>query len=114
MAENKIYFRNRPAKLYNKMGTIVQTAKLLAVFLMSNQEFVEAKDFYNYDTENGSTDPGYHEYYIVLLFRKPDGELFTTVRSRHNPKAFGFNRNHKNKEEYYRGLIGQEFKIILQ
>jgi hypothetical protein len=41
----------------------------------------------------------------MLIFQKPFGDLFTTVRPMHG--RFG------NKQTYYEGMIGQEFEIII-
>lgn len=77
----------------------------------------QAKDFLEYDTthESGKYALGFQSYYLLLIFQKPFGDLFTTVR----PMYGAYDRRSKSqqqtisKQKYYEGLIGQEFDIII-
>jgi hypothetical protein len=92
-------------------GKPTQTATLLLVLNVPMGAIQDSKDFLEYDTDNKFVLP-YDTWYLVLIFKKSNGDLFTTVRpASRNKMAFGFNAKYKSKEEYYKGLIGQEFQI---
>jgi hypothetical protein len=105
----EIKFSHVYNKLLDANGQPVKTARLLLVTVISLEELNAAKHFYEYDTDNGKYKIPYSDHYLLLLFQKPDGSLFTTVRNRYNPKFY------KNlpacKDNYYRALVNQEFNI---
>lgn len=94
-------------------GKPIRTATLLLVLYVPMEELTQAKQFIEYDTDNVYKIP-FDSYYLLLIFQKPNGDLFTTVRpSSRNKYAFGFNAKYKSKLDYYRELVGQEFNILI-
>jgi len=95
-------------------GRPIRTATLLLVLYVQMEELTQAKQFIEYDTDNGVYKIPFDTYYLLLVFQKSNGDLFTTVRpASRNKMAFGFNAKYKSKFDYYRGLVGQEFNILI-
>jgi thiaminase len=92
--------------VYNKLKGAdgpVKTAQLLLVIVQMHDDIMHNKAFMDYDTDNGKYTINYANAYLLLVFKKPDGNLFTTVRPQWND--FG------NKKPYYDDLIGHQFQI---
>lgn len=104
MAKPKIKFSHTYKKLMDSQGNVIKNAKLLLVLPVQMESISQAKDFLAYDTDNKYTLP-FSTWYVTLLFQKPFGDLFTTVRPMFS--KFG------NKQKYYEPLIGQEFDIVI-
>jgi len=112
---NEIKFSNN----YTKLPLEESIATLEYVGLLRKENQTNA--FLNYDTyyhntyhfESKSAIGVAHGYYplkkvdyLLLLFRTLKGCYFTTIRSKVG--MYG-----RDKEEYYRTKVGQEFKIII-
>jgi hypothetical protein len=95
--------------VYNKLkdvdGKPIKTAKLLLVLPVANDAIREMKDFIEYDTDKGKYTIQYATWYLLLLFLKPNGDLFTTVRPQWN--------NFGNKKPYYDKLIGHDLDVVI-
>lgn len=102
-----IKFSQLQKKLLNSSGEVIETAKLLLVSVIPMEDISPATDFIEYETDNKVSIP-FSEFYLLLIFLRPDGEIFTTVRPRHSIK-----KGELTKEQYYRGLVGSEFEIII-
>lgn len=100
----KIKFSHAYTKLLHE-GEPVKEAKLLLVVQVRIEDITESKDFLNYDTDNGKYNLMYSSLYAMLLFQKPSGDVFTTVRP-----AYG---RYGNKYEYYKKFIGQVFDVVI-
>ena len=97
------------SQLYDKLCTIrddpIKTAWLLGVYEIHLED--QHPLFIAYDTDDIYKLPSKGKY-LMLLFLKPQEEgmpatnLFTTLR-----------RHTLQKYNYYRKLVGQEFKIVL-
>ena len=110
-----IFFRKPYNKLKDAEGKLVESAQLIFVSLVSPEELVAAPEFLAYETEGHRASLDDCEYYILLLFKKPDGTLFTTVRPRYaNNKALAFRKKWRTYEQYYKEKIGQFFQIKLE
>lgn len=94
-------------KLVDVDGNPIRTAKLLLVSVIPMEDLSLGHDFLRYDTDDLYT-ISFSEFYLLLIFLRPDGEIFTTVRPRHT----GGPQNY-NKEQYYRSLIGQDFEVVI-
>lgn len=91
---------------YSKLeahGKTITAAVLLQVISVTLDQL--SKEFIDYDTDNGRYKLVYDTLYLMLIFRKPDGNIFTTLRPQFN--QFG------NKMPYYQGLVGKELSIII-
>lgn len=90
---------------YIKMPDEVKESMLIEVLNVELSEL--SKEFLNYDTEatDGSTYklPESGAYLLLLLYDQTNCELWTTLR-RYTPE----------KEKYYRGEIGNLFKIEIK
>lgn len=104
MVKPKIKFSHAYRKLQDDQGDLIKNAKLLLAIPVQMESIREAKDFLSYDTDNKYTIP-FSSWYVMLLFQKPFGDLFTTVRPMFG--KFG------NKQKYYEALIGHEFDILV-
>lgn len=104
MAKPRIKFSHSYKKLQDSEGNPITNAKLLLAVPVQMESISGAKDFLAYDTDNKYTIP-FSSWYVMLLFQKPFGDLFTTVRP-----MFG---RMGNKHKYYEGLVGQEFDIVI-
>lgn len=62
-----------------------------------------SKPFIDYDTDNGTYKLEHQSLYLMLIFQKAKGDIFTTLRPQWN--RFG------NKLDYYQGLVGKEFNV---
>ena len=62
-----------------------------------------SKPFIDYDTDNGTYKLEHQTTYLMLIFQKAKGDIFTTLRPQWN--RFG------NKLDYYQGLVGKEFNV---
>jgi hypothetical protein len=60
----------------------------------------------DYDTENGKNRLSHEAFYLLLIFQKPDGDLFTDVRPQWS--------QYGNKQKYYEDLIGHQFQIEIK
>lgn len=85
---------------YAKLGT-AGTAKLIEIFSAKGAEL--HRPFLLYDTEGREEDIDRNLEYFVLIFERPDGQIFTTLR-KHNPQNFGL---------YFKS-IGQAFVITIE
>lgn len=106
-------------RLYNKVkdsnGNIIETAKLVMVSLVSPEELSNAPSFIQYETDGFIAELPNSEYYLLLLFMKPDGNLFTVIRPRYaSDKAWAFRKKWKTYEYYYKELIGKTFEVRLE
>jgi hypothetical protein len=99
-----IKFSHTYKKLEGVNGLQIRTAKLLLVLVISQEQLLAAKDFVEYETDNGNYVIGYSTFYILMLLQKPDGDLFTTVRPQWG--SFG------DKQKYYSQYIGQDVTIV--
>ena len=115
-----ILFKGRFSKLNLKdTGKPTRTATLLLVVPASPDEIAN-RAFLKYECEGELLQFPNAEYYLLLLFQKPDGDIFTTVRARYNetkPSRYSdkvkLSASNKSKEAYYKELIGQQFNIII-
>lgn len=108
MANKKpsIKFSNVYKKLLGQDGQPIKSAKLLLVLVVPQDSFRGCIEFIDYDTDNGKYSIPYSAYHLILLFQKPGGDLFTTVRPQWGKLG--------DKKEYYNSLIGKELQIIIQ
>lgn len=97
-----IKFSHYYKKLSDALGPI-KTAVLLQVVPVEIGTL--STEFLNYDTDNGAYKLAFSGWYLMLIFQKPSGDLFTTLRPQFN--KFG------NKRPYYDALVGKEFDIII-
>lgn len=105
MAKPRIKFSHSYKKLQDAQGNPIKNAKLLLVLPVQMESLSDAKDFLAYDTDNNKYTIPFSTWYVILIFQKPFGDLFTTVRPMFG--RFG------NKQKYYEPLIGQEFDIVI-
>lgn len=98
-----IKFSHAYAKLADGNSGFIRKARLIQVLSVTIEELT--KDFLDYDTDFGKYSLAFDTLYVILLFQKPNGDLFTTVRPKYG--RFG------NKQEYYTSLTGQVFDIII-
>lgn len=85
----------------------VKHATLLQVVLVDTSTL--SKEFINYDTDFGKYKLPYNSWYLMLIFQKHNGDLFTTMRSQ-----FRYNKvtnKQENKLAYYQALVGRQFKV---
>ncbi len=75
-------------------------AKLVEVLEVNLKDL--SKAFLDYDTDNGKYKLPNSGKYLMLIF-EAEGGLFTTLRSMYPEK----------KKEYYRALISEEFKVLI-
>ena len=101
----KIKFSHAYKKLQGGDSKPIKRAKLLMVLPITNEQLVQHPDFLKYDTDDGKYEIGFHTWCVLLIFQKPNGDLFTTVRPMHG--------RYGNKAEYYSKLIGHDFEIVL-
>lgn len=95
-----IKFRKPFHKLKNSEGNPIQEAKLVFITKVPIDDVSGLVDFWKYDND---TDISYSEFYTLLLFVKPFGDMFPVFRPSHS--------RHGSTYEYYRKLIGETFKI---
>jgi hypothetical protein len=102
----KIQFSHAYFKLMGDDGEPITKATLLQVVPVEQDKLTPC--FLKYDTAHtqGNYAIKYNTVHIILLFLKPNGELFTTIRPQYT--QFG------NTQKYYEGLCGQEFDIIIK
>lgn len=107
MAEKnyKITFSHVYKKLLGLDGQPIRKARLLLVLSVAQDSFRECIEFIDYDTDNGKYSIPYSAYHLILLFQKPGGDLFTTVRPQWGRLG--------NKKPYYDGLIGKELEVVI-
>lgn len=70
-----------------------------------------SKDFLNYDTDFGKYELPRQGFYLMLIFQKPNGEIFTTLRTQ-----FAYSKvagKTQNKLDYYQPLAGRVFQIVI-
>lgn len=86
----------------------VTHAMLLQVISIAYEDL--SKEFLAYDTDNGKYELKFDTLYMMLIFKKPLGDLFTTLRTQYGPV-----RGYKpeNKLPYYQGLVGKVFEIVI-
>ncbi len=103
-----ISFDKEYLKLLDRDGFLIEKAKLLLVLPIPQDQLILAKDFIEIDEEASGL--RFETLYIILLFQKPNGELFTSVRT-----AFGKSfKKVVNKKQYYESLIGQDLEIKIR
>src|SRR5687767_8308473 len=101
----KMKFSHVYKKLLDQQGNPIKEAKLLLVLPVPMESISHAKDFIAYDTDHGKYNISFATYYVMLIFQKPFGDLFTTVRPMHG--------RYGNKQTYYEPMIGLEFEIVI-
>jgi hypothetical protein len=102
---DKIKFSHAYKKLLGTDGQPIKTAKLLLVLTVPMESLSDAKEFIDYDTDNGKYKITFSTFYLLLIFQKPSGDLFTTVRPQFG--RFG------SKKMYYESLVGKDIQIVL-
>ncbi len=107
----KIKFPRICKKLTDTNCELIKTAKLLLVSVIPMEDITFSSDFIKYETENVSPIP-FSQFFLLLIFLRPDGEIFTTVRPRHGSDLL-FKQTKVTKEQYYRSLIGEDFQIVI-
>lgn len=100
------FFRNCK-KIQDQHGHPVNSAKLLLALSIPMEAISHAIDFLNYDTDHGKDEIKFDTLYLLLLFQKPDGSVFTSVRQQWHYK-------YGNKLPYFESLLGQQFNIIVE
>lgn len=93
---------------YNKLmenGKPIENAKLVEVVFVLLQNL--SRPFLDYDTDKGKYSLPAQGGYLMLMFQKPNGDLFTTLRPAYGP------RNMPDKEAYYRSMIGKVFNVCI-
>lgn len=103
----RIKFSHTSEKLLGPDGKPVQKAKLLVCLAVPQEQICRALDFIAYDTDQGKYTIPFSSFYLILLFQKPDGNLFTTVRPQ-------FSRETGDKKPYYDSLVGKELDIVIE
>lgn len=78
-------------------------AKLLQVLTVTIEEL--SKLFIDYDTDFNKYKLAYDTLYLMLIFQKPDGNIFTTLR----PMSYKFG----DKRKYYQELVGKDFEVVI-
>ncbi len=63
-----------------------------------------SKEFKDYDTDYGAYKLPAKGKYLMLIFRKSDNDIFTTLRAVYSSKGL-------DKVKYYRDAIGKEFDV---
>lgn len=106
MADPKIKFSHTYAKLMvpGESGP-VPCAKATLIQVMSMHIDELSKAFIDYDTDFNKYKLEYNTLYLMLIFQKPDGNIFTTLRPQFG--QFG------NKKEYYANLVCREFEVVV-
>jgi hypothetical protein len=102
---SKIQFSHPYKKLQGPDGKPVKTAKLLLVVPAMYETIAHSLGFLDYDTDNGLYALPYSTAYLLLLFQKPNGELFTTVRPQFN--------KYGDKRKYYEDLVDHQFQVVI-
>lgn len=103
MAKYTIKFNQPYTKLKDAAG-YVKTARLLEVLFVSPE--LLSRQFLKYDTDESY--PFGSGQHLLLLFQKPNGDLFTTIRS-----AFNGYGKQKSKADFYSDLRGEMFNIVI-
>ena len=98
-----IKFSHAYTKLKYDDGSVARTATLLQVISITLDQL--SKEFIDYDTDKGIYKLTYSTLYMMLIFQKPDGNIFTTLRPQFNQMG--------NKMPYYLGLVGKEFDLVI-
>lgn len=101
----RIKFSHAYKKLQHVNGQPIKTAKLLLVLSVPQDSFRRAIEFLDYDTDGKYSIP-YSTYHIIMIFQKPNGDIFTTVRPQWG--------QYGDKKVYYDTLVGKEFDIIIE
>lgn len=86
-------------------GAPIRKAKLLLVISAAQESFARAHDFIAYETDHGKHSIPFSTFHLILLFQKPTGDLFTTVRPQWGKLG--------DKKPYYDALVGKELDIII-
>jgi hypothetical protein len=112
-----IKFSHIYKKLIGTDGQVIKSAKLLLALPVQMESISRAKDFIDYDTDNGKYTLSFQTFYLLLVFQKPSGDLFTTCRplygsSGKKPKG-SFHPPIVSKQKYYEGLIGHQFEVVI-
>jgi hypothetical protein len=107
----KIKFSHLTKKLMDANGNLIDSAKLLLVSVIPMDDITFSADFIQYETDGLHAIP-FSQFFLLLIFLRPDGEIFTTVRPRHGSDQ-SFKASKVTKEQYYRGLVGQEFEVVI-
>ena len=92
---------------YHKLmvnGHVCRKAMLLQVLSVTLDQL--SKEFIDYDTDNGKYKLKHDTLWLMLIFQKEDGHIFTTLRQQ-------FSNYGHNKEAYFQSLIGKEFEVII-
>lgn len=99
---------------YNKLkdpicGFPTHHAKLLQVISIAHEQLT--KEFVDYDTDNGKYQLKHDTLYMMLIFKKENGDLFTTLRTQFGP--IGHGQPPQNKLPYYQSLVGKTFEVVI-
>lgn len=95
-----IKFSHKYTKLLYGLN-FIKHAVLLQVLIIDLMDLTQ--EFRDYDTDFGVYELPKKGKYMLLIFQKQGMSLFTTIR-RHTPQ----------KEEYYKGKIGETFQIVIE
>ena len=95
-----IKFTHPYTKLKDVDGSVVSTSQLLQIVMVDLDNCSD--ELIAYDTDNGKYELQ-RNLYMMLIFKKPSVNLFTTLR-RYTP----------DKHTYYKKLVGQNFDIVIQ
>lgn len=99
-------FKREYKKLRDKIGLIVNKAKLLMVLTVPMDDMKDLKDFWIYEFDEHKNDLGFSEFYTVLILQKPDGNIFTAVRPSHSRLG--------STAEYYAKYIGETLNVEIK
>lgn len=106
----KIKFSHLYSKLRDGGNSYpIQRATLLQVVPIEISTL--SRQFIDYDTDNGKYKLPFKGWYLMLIFQKPGGDLFTTLRSQYSYEKW--RGKEINKHPYYEGLVGKEFDVVI-
>jgi len=102
---NTIKFSHNYKKLevlgfHNEIGRITRATLLEVIYVRLESLH---KEFLDYDTDNGKYKLPKSGTYLLLIFKKTDEDIFTTLR-----------RCTPEKEQYYRNNIGGTFAVEIE
>jgi hypothetical protein len=104
-----IRFSHKYIKLMDGRGEAIRKATLLQVLPVELGTL--SPQFIDYDTDNGKYKLPFKGMYLLLIFQKPNCDLFTTIRSMHSYQKW--RGEQVNKLPYYQNLVGKVFDIII-
>lgn len=98
----RIRFEEVCDKLITNDG-VAKSATLLQVISITDMQL--SKDFLRYNDQGGKESVPQDSLYLLLLFLKGDGQIFTTLRPQFG--AYG------DKMKWYQEHVGREFSIVI-